>query len=486
VTFVRRDVWSLPPGDTTVSDYAKGVAAMMARPATDPTSWSFQAAIHGTYTTPANPLWNQCEHASWYFPPWHRMYLWYFEQIVRAAIVSAGGSADWALPYWNYGAGGQDATLPLGFRQASVNGAANPLYTVKRATGVNAGTLAIPPAVGVPSQALACPSFTGITQFGGGDDGPAQFASSTGVLENTPHNQVHVLVGGPGGLMYDPDTAAQDPIFWLHHANIDRIWDQWNRAVPTHTDPADQRWLTQSFSFYDASGAQVSLKCSDVLNIVNQLNYSYAPPPARPIPWPFGPPRWHLDSVMAEPPEGAQPPTEPTPAPEPELVVASSEPVRLSGQPEQVSFTIDQAAAQSALAELRITEPNHVYLMVQDTVGDADPGTVYGIYVNLPADATAEIADAHHAGNIAFFGIARAQNPRGDAHPHSLNVSHDITALTRALAADREWDGQHVTITFRPIGLVPPDHPELTHQLPPEPPAPQPPITVGRVAIYYA
>ena len=45
-----------------------------------------------------------------------------------------------------------------------------------------------------------------------------------GELESTPHNWVHVDLAG---LMESPATAGQDPIFWLHHANIDRLWEVW-------------------------------------------------------------------------------------------------------------------------------------------------------------------------------------------------------------------------------------------------------------------
>ncbi|MGI8744754.1 MAG: tyrosinase family protein [Bryobacteraceae bacterium] len=43
------------------------------------------------------------------------------------------------------------------------------------------------------------------------------------LLENNPHNQVHNYVGGPNteGLMGDPGLAALDPIFYLHHADIE-------------------------------------------------------------------------------------------------------------------------------------------------------------------------------------------------------------------------------------------------------------------------
>jgi len=47
-------------------------------------------------------FWNQCQHGSWYFLPWHRAYLAAFEAIVLDAIVKKGGPSDWALPYWNY------------------------------------------------------------------------------------------------------------------------------------------------------------------------------------------------------------------------------------------------------------------------------------------------------------------------------------------------------------------------------------------------
>jgi tyrosinase len=50
------------------------------------------------------------------------------------------------------------------------------------------------------------------------------------------HNRVHLWVGGVWGfkLKHGPNqgtmalnTSLNDPVFWLHHANIDRIWAQW-------------------------------------------------------------------------------------------------------------------------------------------------------------------------------------------------------------------------------------------------------------------
>lgn len=41
-----------------------------------------------------------------------------------------------------------------------------------------------------------------------------------GILERTPHNNVHNNIGG-----FMPESnSPRDPIFMMHHGNIDRIW----------------------------------------------------------------------------------------------------------------------------------------------------------------------------------------------------------------------------------------------------------------------
>ncbi|KAF9629012.1 hypothetical protein BFW01_g10215 [Lasiodiplodia theobromae] len=50
--------------------------------------------------------------------------------------------------------------------------------------------------------------------------------SSNGSLEDF-HGNLHVTIGGPGGHMSEVEVAAFDPIFWLHHCNIDRILAIW-------------------------------------------------------------------------------------------------------------------------------------------------------------------------------------------------------------------------------------------------------------------
>lgn len=43
----------------------------------------------------------------------------------------------------------------------------------------------------------------------------------------TPHNSIHDIIGGEGGNMSDISISAFDPIFWLHHCNMDRFFYNW-------------------------------------------------------------------------------------------------------------------------------------------------------------------------------------------------------------------------------------------------------------------
>lgn len=43
----------------------------------------------------------------------------------------------------------------------------------------------------------------------------------------TPHNQLHDIIGGESGNMSDITISAFDPIFWLHHSNMDRHFYSW-------------------------------------------------------------------------------------------------------------------------------------------------------------------------------------------------------------------------------------------------------------------
>src|SRR6266446_4905197 len=148
-TRIRRDVYKLADWDPILVWYGKAVREMQNRPLNDPRGWRYQAAIHefngdGTPPPDAGTYWNQCQHNSWFFLPWHRWYLLYFEDIVARTIVDLGGPAGWALPYWNYS---QNLTvnsnariLPKAFRDDKMpDGTPNRLQIAERSMRANGG-----------------------------------------------------------------------------------------------------------------------------------------------------------------------------------------------------------------------------------------------------------------------------------------------------------------------------------------------------------
>ena len=216
---VRKDVWGLGAGwSDTLVWYARAVRTLQSRAVTDRTSWRFLAAIHGMHpvvwrefgviqaNTPLPPVavqrrfWNQCQHQSWYFLPWHRGYLAAFEQILRDAVVTAGGPEEWALPYWNYSDSTQSnaRTLPDAFDLPRLpDGSANPLR-VERRFGSGTTPIEIDPAF-VSLSALQDRVFTGGESdippgFGGPETvfhhGP-ESETTNGSLEGLPHNVIH-------------------------------------------------------------------------------------------------------------------------------------------------------------------------------------------------------------------------------------------------------------------------------------------------------
>jgi len=306
----RQNVLSLPPGDPIITFYGRAIGEMKKKLIADPLSWRYQAAIHD-YVRPTatfaqrraeDPLaaptdilpsasdqvrfWRQCQHFSWFFLPWHRMYIHHFEKIIMSHVAQLGGPADWALPYWNYSASAAAALLPAPFRNPVLaDGSPNHLFVAQRDARANAGQAFVDPS-GSDTDLRACLQEASFTAAGAspGFGGPRTVANhdsgAFGALEGTPHGAIHVAVSGPSaaGFMGNFTRAPLDPIFWLHHCNIDRLWDVWlQRDRVNHKNPTTADWLTSvSFPFHDASGNAVTMTPSQVLNSrTAPLSYEY-------------------------------------------------------------------------------------------------------------------------------------------------------------------------------------------------------------------
>lgn len=422
---VRRDLRGLDARSATLQSYQRAITAMKNLPPNDPHSWTFQANIHGfpAGSGAADPNWAQCQHASWWFLPWHRAYLYYVERIMRRY----SGDAAFALPYWNY-ADPQARTLPPAFRDP-----ASTLYDATRRQAVNNGSDALSDFIVVQgaNQSLANTVFADfdprVPTFGGPALRQLQHLGMTfGAVENLPHNWVHGFIGGN---MSDPNLAARDPIFFTHHANIDRMWEQWLQMGGGRANPADRTWLDQTFTFYDENKQRVSIAVRQVTNLAS-LGYSY-------------------EGLNGQPAQG----TQTTGQANVRQVAATrlSQPGRIDSSttvsltPTQQTSTVSLQVAQQPL------QPTRVFIAVNGVQFAPRPDSALAVFVNLPPNGrTVSPADRHFAGYVSFFGHADHAHEGQPAHVGE-SCTLDITPTVIRLHQRGEWNWNETTVTLERV-----------------------------------
>lgn len=303
--------------------YATAIDAMKKLPCTDPRSWYFQGAMHNIPprtqmggkidtlcpcygdTCGALASWANCPHMKpdaqqLHFLVWHRLYTWYFERVVR----KFSGKKDFAMPYWNYFTESQ-RTLPENFIRPD----GNPLYEIGRSRVLMSG------------QAIGSSDSDGIVVNSNGIiklvatlpmniildttrlwslNSYAQFSAQT---ESVPHNCMHDYIGGAvnkkydlsspiynriyqlldssmgtQGLMAMVPSAGFDPIFFLHHANLDRFWMGWEKAHPQSALTFEEfntagMW---TYNFIDENGKTVTYtSLKQIFDSIRSINYTY-------------------------------------------------------------------------------------------------------------------------------------------------------------------------------------------------------------------
>jgi tyrosinase len=91
------------------------------------------------------------------------------------------------------------------------------------------------------------------------------------------HNLVHRWVNGTMLMMGSPN----DPVFWLHHANVDRLWGDWQRIHPTTCPYLPSKGATQGHNLYDViifsddMHHHTGFKKTRVVNVLNHILLGY-------------------------------------------------------------------------------------------------------------------------------------------------------------------------------------------------------------------
>ncbi|HEX8193112.1 MAG TPA: tyrosinase family protein [Allosphingosinicella sp.] len=263
----RREVSGLPMNDPILETLRDGVRILQNRQPGQGPTWTDMANIHGT-----DQGFNKCPHGNWYFLPWHRAYVRMYEQMIRSITSNAA----FAMPYWDWAA---NRAVPQAFSQPTYNGAQNPLYVADRRNDyrvpdIYAGPEVMADIYGQRNFEL----FATSRPRGQTDLNPAWIKRGgvQGTLERTPHNNIHNDLKG-----WMPTTRSpMDPIFQMHHANIDRIWWQWNARGGVNTSETLWRDMPFTDNYYNPDGTMATYRPADLLD-VEALGYSYGAQPRR-------------------------------------------------------------------------------------------------------------------------------------------------------------------------------------------------------------
>ncbi len=429
---IRHDIATLTLGQATdaraqpwhpvLDTYARGVELMRALPMDDPRSWLWAANTHGIpMGTPARPAWGQCAHASLFFLPWHRAYLAWFEATLRELT----GDDGWGLPYWDYSdtADPDAALLPVEFRvpTRTVDGdlVPNSLFDPARSVGpLPAEDIDLVPALSESRFVGAVPDVG----FGGADR-DRRF----GDVESTPHNFVHVDLAG---LMGSTTTAGQDPIFWLHHANIDRLWEVW-LSLPGSvrlTDPGGgsallvTQWQSAIF-WFGTEQSPSTFTMEDVEDLSSaKMDYEYE--------------SIQLPEAMAAAVADAR---EPVPVAGGGFPLDESEP---RWEPVAASFDIEANEERDVtfhVAPRGLDDAAPTRLVLEFAgVRAVQPHTAYVVEVRSAPDQA-----PHRAGRFATFGLA------GTPPEEERNYLVDATTILPDLLAEG-WTGAQLSVKLVP------------------------------------
>ncbi|KAA8563987.1 hypothetical protein EYC84_011986 [Monilinia fructicola] len=281
----RRDILDLQNDVPTWSLYIQALIAFQQVPEDDSLSWFQIAGIHGRpYYSWGDVNWNPdapkigyCTHGDVLFPTWHRPYLALYEQALAGHVQSiastynddtyTSAAANFRIPYWDWAAFPtlppivNDATVQINTPSGTQN-VANPLllykfqqFPLNETWFPTRGTNRADEDLAQDPTTLRCPDkeVQGTSQ----PDEANDYMNSEGLMSSiysmfskskvyynmatqvspgpsleNPHGAVHVAVGGDYGHMSQLSYAAFDPIFWLHHTNVDRLFTMWQAIYP--------------------------------------------------------------------------------------------------------------------------------------------------------------------------------------------------------------------------------------------------------------
>lgn len=426
--------------------YKRAIDAMLKLDPMDGRNWFRQALIHVL----------DCPHGNWWFLPWHRGYLSSFERICG----ELSGDANFRLPYWDWT---ENASVPLifydeeldsggvrftegyeKFRQSAENVLADLLkgYTsdqkaqfnmrydsvedvlatvdthIQWASGARRPTKEAPALSSTAQAAVAPATIDRILDtkefriFASGSSRNHHDRGVSGVLESQPHDNVHGATGGFMGAFMSPI----DPLFWLHHANLDRLWHVWETKQKKLGSPSlpDGDDLTSFHGepflfFHKPDGSPANLSCKDCTDI-EKLGYAY-------------------ESGSGEDILTVSIPISETFSFQEFSSTTVSKNLR-SGFETSIAVTGLADALKGAAKD----EGPELFARISLAPPSNPIDTLLRVYINCPyLSKYTPVDDPHYAGSVSFFSALKHAGHHGANHAGTLDVTVPLGQALRAL-----------------------------------------------------
>lgn len=368
----------------------------------------------------ADQVWATCKHSTrttpaLHFLSWHRMYLYFFERVLR----DASGDPNFALPYWDYTNPtvdvGQPSNTPS--RPPSLYSVAgnldigegpfpNPLFERRRTGGFGDAVQLDVALTGVDATLLLNEFFA--------------FQES---LEGEIHGFIHCAVGNGCLAPYIGlvPFSANDPLFWHHHANIDRLWSCWTKRYGQDSNPVnDASWMDEEFFFVNEDGESDSMTVSELFDPNGRIDYVYdndadcfrtPPPPVEPLVALTALPQMVADQRTV---------TE----------VAAASDLEVTQVEQEFSLARSDEAADSALflaMRPTVVAPTKATLKLEGVDASQAPGSSVSVY--LTANDSGKRA---FVGVISFFALFDHLGHQGEG---GRDLHYDVSAQLQELSA---------------------------------------------------
>lgn len=465
---------STDEGKKALDRLGSAISFMRKRSLSDQRSYSYLAGIHGvqspwgstdkgsilssTFSSGseaslvADIVWNTC--VAHYpvldkvqekkrFLPWHRMYLLNFEKAVQYTLKDD----TFRVPYWNW-CFESDRSLPRAFIENSS------LLNSKRASRsdpISRGLTEVPYVDvnngeridGFYENSPNIQNYFKLDMILSVSD----FVNFSETLDSQAHGLVHNLVGGATGDMAKVPQAAYDPVFWVHHANIDRLWAIWQTKNPHFAAAPD--WLDQVYSFIDVekdTPTVLRMKVSDVID-TTKLLYTYDDILPGPNTKPIALAKSEIarsalngSALSAQALQGATPLPATASLTAPAATITGTAPVRMVFTAKEQGVTLRALLADA-------TDERPLLLRLERVEASSQPGVLYPLLLDQPEAAAAD--DSRIVAHQVFFDnvVPRDAQPGQFGSDFLYNITNGALAL---LATNKLADT--TTLTILPSG----------------------------------